>query len=289
MQDFLNLISFSSGVCFFVFRIAVILLSRRHSNHRRTKTGISVRPPVYTARPKTFDFVWIFHHIAVFVPDAVLFFIGRSLGYPFGNIAAALRVYGSLSATHWVRLWPQSRVWALWLYIAAAVIFLAGLIGAVFLPTDSHRTAATCTIVTIICVWSVGEAVAKIRETKGIMSQQALWKWYVLLVASAFPIVGAWAAWSLPYELHLPILCFPCYLVELAWLICLGETMCLCALCVPTLSRPGTNRQGNADLDLYPGPREELDFICVGLSSTATLVPESLSDRSCSGNAASVR
>ncbi|AEO60996.1 hypothetical protein MYCTH_2135707, partial [Thermothelomyces thermophilus ATCC 42464] len=143
MQDFLNLISFSSGVCFFVFRIAVILLSRRHSNHRRTKTGISVRPPVYTARPKTFDFVWIFHHIAVFVPDAVLFFIGRSLGYPFGNIAAALRVYGSLSATHWVRLWPQSRVWALWLYIAAAVIFLAGLIGAVFLPTDSHRTAAT--------------------------------------------------------------------------------------------------------------------------------------------------
>jgi hypothetical protein len=37
------------------------------------------------------------------------------------------------------------------------------------------------------------------------MSQQALWKWYVLLVASAFPIVGAWAAWSLPYELHLPV------------------------------------------------------------------------------------
>jgi hypothetical protein len=94
-------------------------------------------------------------------------------------------------------------VWALWLYVAAAVIFLAGLTGAVFLPTDSHRKAVTCTIVTIVCAWCVGEALAKIRETKGGLLQEALWKWFVLLVASALPMVSAWAAWPLPYELHL--------------------------------------------------------------------------------------
>lgn len=96
-------------------------------------------------------------------------------------------------------------MWALWLYAAVAATILAGLIGAVFLSTDDHRKAATCTIVTIVCMWSVVEALVKIRETKRAISHDVLSKWYLLLLASALPMAVVWIAWPLRFELHLPV------------------------------------------------------------------------------------
>jgi hypothetical protein len=55
----LRVVSFLSAVCLCVFGLAAAVSSRRRSDSKRTKTGISACPPVYTGCPKTFDFVWI--------------------------------------------------------------------------------------------------------------------------------------------------------------------------------------------------------------------------------------
>jgi hypothetical protein len=111
MQKFLDLVwwlrvgSFFSAVCLCVFGLAAAVSSRRRSDRRRTKTGISACPPVYTACPKTFDFFWISRSLAFLAFATVCFTIGlvfSSNGDPTdgdrsGNVAVALQVYRSLS------------------------------------------------------------------------------------------------------------------------------------------------------------------------------------------------
>ncbi|KAK4118036.1 hypothetical protein N657DRAFT_651721 [Parathielavia appendiculata] len=82
MQNLLDLVwwlrvgSFFSIMCLIVFSIAGAVFSRRRSNRRRTHTGVSECPPVYTACPKAFNFVWISNHLAVAIFATVFFIIG---------------------------------------------------------------------------------------------------------------------------------------------------------------------------------------------------------------------